>query len=237
MTIVILHIPKAAGTSLKQAISERVGADNVVSDYRRPLAKVDLHRKLDCVISSFYAGPTHSAVVFGHFVVGKYARFTGLNFIKRKGLGYVIFLRDPMQRAVSHYHFWKRTYLGGHRIWDKFARENWSLEQFLLSRQHTNFQSKFIWRFPLSQFDFIGLAEHYDDSLEMLGQAFPILKDLPIKSENGNPQKTTGAEYRIDPNLASEFKRRNEIDYTLYAHALERFIEQKSRLLGDGCDR
>lgn len=234
MTLVIVHIPKAAGTSLRDAIAERVGADNIHPDYNRPLAKRDLHRKLHCLMAGREIAQGRAAVIFGHFMVGKYARFAGFNFAKKPGFRYVIFLRDPLQRALSHYFFWERTYLGGHRVWDRFNRENWSLERFLLSGQHTNFQSKFIWRFPLSQFDFVGLAEHYADSLTMLGRAFPILSDLRVKSENNNPDKSGGANYHIDAGLALEFRHRNTLDYTLYTQALECFGEQKTTLLPGG---
>lgn len=231
MKIVIVHIPKAAGTSLKKAIENKVGADNVYFDYNRPLAKRDLQRKVHCLISSITAKPRAEALIFGHFLAGKYAKFNGAYFKSRKKIAYVTFLRDPLQRAISHFFFWKRTAVEGHRVWERFTRENWSLERFLLSKEHTNLQAKFLWRFPLNQFDFIGLTEHFDDSVKMLGYIFPLLKDLPIKTENSNPGNTVGVNYTVDSCLASEFICRNKLDYALYSQAVELFLAQKSRFL------
>lgn len=234
MKIVIVHIPKAAGNSLKSVISDKVGADNIYFDYNRPLAKGDFQRKAYCLTASITAKPREEALIFGHFLVGKYARFNGYYFRRRKEIAYVIFLRDPLQRAISHFFFWKRTAVNGHRVWERFIWENWSLERFLLSREHTNFQAKFLWRFPLSQFDFIGLTEYFDDSVKMLGCIFPLLKDLPIKVENRNPQSVAGESYKVDSGLASEFMRRNKLDYDLYDQAVKLFFAQKDRLIQTG---
>ncbi|ADE15674.1 conserved hypothetical protein [Nitrosococcus halophilus Nc 4] len=234
MKIVFVHIPKAAGTSLKEAILEKVGDDNLYFDYNRPLAKTDLHRKACCLFSSVTARPSAEAIIFGHFLAGKYARFNGCYFRPRKKIDYAVFLRDPLQRAISHFFFWKRTVIDGHRVWKRFCRENWSLERFLLSEEHTNFQAKFLWRFPLSQFSFIGLTEHFDDSIKMLGRVFPLLNDLPVRADNSNPQNTVGASYEIDPYLASEFMRRNKLDYALYGQAEKIFSAQKSKFLKAG---
>ncbi|QBQ54829.1 sulfotransferase family 2 domain-containing protein [Nitrosococcus wardiae] len=234
MRIVFVHIPKAAGTSLKEAILKKVGNDNLYFDYNRPLAKADLQRKAYCLFSSIAARPREEAVIFGHFLAGKYAKFNGYYFKPRKEIAYGVFLRDPLQRAISHFFFWKRTTVDGHRVWERFSRESWSLERFLLSEEHTNFQAKFLWRFPLRQFDFIGLTEHFNDSVKMLGCVFPILKDLPIRTDNSNPQNAVGENYKIDPCLASEFMQRNKLDYALYGQAEKIFSEQKYRFLKSG---
>ncbi len=234
MTIVFLHIPKAAGTSLKQAISERIGPANMVYDYHRPMAKARWRRNGDCLISSCLTRQPRGQVVFGHFLAGKYAHFTGSGFIKRPGFHYAIFFREPLQRAVSHYHFWKRTYLGGHRVWERFTRENWSLERFLLSTEHVDFQAQFVWRFPIELFNFIGLAEHYRNSLEMLGWVFPVLAGLDVREENINTEKSIDSVYRVDPGLAEDFKRANKIDYSLYARAEEIFLSRRSCFLNGG---
>lgn len=234
MKIVMVHIPKAAGTSLKNAILDKVGIDNIYFDYNRPLAKDDFHRKAQCLVASIVGRPRNETLIFGHFLAGKYARFNGYYFSRCKGVAYAIFLRDPLQRAISHFFFWKRTAVTGHQVWERFTRENWSLEQFLLSREHTNFQAKFLWRFPLSQFDFVGLTEHFNDSVKMLGCVFPLLKDLPIKVENRNPQNEIGENYKIDSCLVYEFMRRNKLDYALYNQATKLFLAQKNTLLKAG---
>lgn len=235
MKIVFIHIPKAAGTSLKRAISDRVGTDSIYFDYNRPFAKGGLQRKAHCLLSSTRRKPREE-IIFGHFLVGKYAKFNGCCFQRHKKVSYVVFLREPLQRAISHYCFWKRATVEGHPIWERFTRENWSLEEFLLFKKHTNFQSNYLWRFPLSQFDVIGLTEYFDASLKILGDAIPVLKDLPINADNSNPKNVIGKSYSIDPCLASEFVRRNKQDYALYEQAVRLFTAQKSGLLKQAHD-
>ena len=228
MTWVFVHIPKAAGTSLKNALESRFGAEHIHYDYQRPMARPAWRRNLDCAVASCIGPRIAQPVVFGHFLAGKYARFTGRGFVPRSGSRYLVFLRDPLQRAVSHYLFWKRTHLGGHRIWERFSRENWSLERFLLGSEHADFQSQFLWRFPIEQFDFIGLAEHYSESLQLLGGLFPEFKTLEYRADNCNTAHAIASPYRVDPGTEAEFKVLNRGDYALYARAKAWFSETRA---------
>jgi Sulfotransferase family len=231
--IIFVHIPKAAGTSLLRAVEEKVGQENVLTDYHRPMAKPEWQRNAQCLLASYYTRTQPGKIVSGHFLAGKYGRFTGLRFRKRPGLRYAVFFREPLQRAISHYYYWKRTENGGHKVWERFMRESWSLERFLLGHEHVNFQSKFVWRFPLEQFDFIGLADHFQSSLEMMGHTFPILKDLQVMSVNANTDKSMESAYAVDPELERKFRSLNEQDYVLYGRAREMFFRARSQCLTD----
>lgn len=229
MQLIFVHIPKAAGTSLKQAIVARIGEEAVAFKYDRPMSDPPLARKVKCLLASWRAAPPARSVTFGHFLAGKFARMTAGGFVRRDGLRYATFLRDPLQRAVSHFHFWKRTHLAGHKVWDRFTREDWSLERFLLSSEHTNFQSQFLWGFPLANFDCVGLAEHFEESVTMLGATFPELSGLEIRTENANPERAGGG-YPIDAELAARFRAQNAGDYALYAEAAAMFARQREKL-------
>lgn len=113
-------------------------------------------------------------------------------------------------------------------------RENWSLERFLLSKEHENFQSQFLWRFPISNFDFIRLTEHFEESIQMLGRAFPELEDLSLRSDNSNPERKMGNKYIVAPDLAEAFKQRNAEDYAIYEQALNLFEQQRQRFKHNG---
>ncbi|MGR9108338.1 MAG: sulfotransferase family 2 domain-containing protein [Gammaproteobacteria bacterium] len=232
MTIIFVHVPKAAGSSLRLAISARVGDERIFIDNNQPMAKAGWHRKSLCLIASCYARQPREPVIFGHFLAGKYARFTGSGFVKRPGNRYAIVLREPLQRAISHYYYWKRTDLPGHRIWERCMRENWSLERFLLGPEHINFQSRFVWRFPMEQFDFVGLADRFQDSLKLLGEIFPEFKELDFLWANANEEPARDSLYSIDANLDQEFKRLNRLDYSVYHRAEEIFSAKNARYLG-----
>lgn len=228
---VIVHIPKAAGSSLKEAISQAIAPDNIYFDYNKPLSTPPLPRKLKCLASSFFTRGMEKEIIFGHFQAGKYADFSKGKFHKRAGWRYIVFVRDPLQRAMSHYHFWKRTDDSQHRVWQRFTRENWSLERFLLSPEHENFMSQYLWRFPISNFDFVGITEHFEESIRLLGQAFPALEGLAFRMENSNPGKAIEEKYVVPSDLAKEFRERNAMDYAIYEQALLLFEQQKQRFM------
>lgn len=230
MQLIFVHIPKAAGTSLKQALADRVGETGIAYKYDRPMSDPPLLRRAKCLKASLGGELPARPIVFGHFLVGKFARLTPAGFAPRAPLQYATFVREPLQRAISHYHFWKRTYLAGHRVWDRFTREDWSLERFLLSPEHRNFQSQFLWGFPLARFDFVGLAEDYEESLSLLGRRFPALAGLEVRAANANPEKTVGGGYAIDAQLAARFRALHARDYALYAEAQALFAAERSQL-------
>lgn len=230
MRLIFVHIPKAAGTSLKHALIAKGGEAAISFRNDRPMSDGPRTRQAKCLLASWCAETPCRQITFGHFLVGRFARFTPWGFEKREGLQYATFLREPLQRAISHYYFWKRTCVSGHKVWERFTAEAWSLERFLLSPEHANFQSRFLWRFPLADFDFVGLAERYEESIAMLGAMFPELVGLERRADNANPEKTVGNGYEVDPVLAMKFKERNAEDYALYALALELFAKQRQRL-------
>lgn len=228
--LIFVHIPKSAGTSLMKSIAERVGDDDMHCILDKVGAKGYLHRNLEATAHAIRCKPFGYRVYFGHFMAIKYARCNGRGFARREGCCYATMLRDPLQRAMSHYHFWKRTDVSGHRIWERFIKENWSLERFLLSDELCNLQSRFFWGFPLRRFDMVGLAERYEESLTMLGRIFPPLSNLPSLTANVNPVRPDDGTYNIDLRLVDAFKQRNQLDYALYSTAVTMF-EQQRRLL------
>lgn len=100
-TLVFVHMPKTAGSSFKLALQQYFG-DTLISEFDAPLARNRLVRPL----RAYYQwarnhGQRREGVrcIAGHFVALKY-------------LGYhqstlVTWVRDPIQRMISHYHFWR----------------------------------------------------------------------------------------------------------------------------------
>jgi len=185
-----------------------------------------IRRNTAAIVAAVRGKPLAKQIYLGHFIAGKYARFNGWSFFPREGCCYATILREPLQRALSHYHCWKRTPAPGHLVWERFTREQWSLERFLLADEITNLQSQFLWHFPLRRFHVVGLAERYQESVALLGRAFAPLSALPIASANVNPDRQDGKGYVVSADLAAEFERRNRRDYELYAEAAVLFERQ-----------
>jgi len=222
--VIFVHIPKTAGTSLMTSLREDVG--NTFFDYNNPMSWRSPLREGRCILDSRTTTDVREPVVFGHFLAGKYADASVSGFKKRQGHLYVTFVREPLQRAISHYHYWHRIELPGHRVWRQFRKGRWPLDRFLLSKEMANIYSKFLWGFPIQNFDFIGLSERYDESVRLLSEAAPALRKLKSRRENVN-LNSSGQAYTVDASLADAFEKLNVADYRIYEHALCTFARQR----------
>jgi len=183
-----------------------------------PLSDPKFKRNFKAVVSSLREPIFSQPFVFGHFLTAKYARFTGDGFARRPNHTYITFLRDPLQRAISHYRYWCRSDGRGNRAWERMQREKWSLEQFLCSRYFANIQSQFLWGFGLEQFHFVGVADQYAKSLLLLGEQFPVFRDLPALHSNQSPARDETVE--VPSAVQAKFKTLNQRDYEIYHQAV-----------------
>ncbi len=161
--MVSVHLPKTAGTSFRATLAEHFGT-RLRSDYDdMPLHKRGAERNLaslEGAVANFLGRFDDVACIHGHFLPMKY-----LLLRDRTPLQFVTWMRDPVDRLVSHYEFWMRRYnpdTAGplHRT---VVTEAWTLERFCLSEELRDIYAKFLWAFPLEYFSFIGIVEHYDE--------------------------------------------------------------------------
>jgi hypothetical protein len=224
------HLPKTAGSTLKAAFEATVAKDDIVWDYQRPFGRSYISRNIISAIDSFSTRRIKGKLVYGHFLPCKYCdlRLNGYN--KRIGSVYLTFLREPLQRAVSHYYFWKRTPDIENYAYIKFKEENWNLERFLTDRYYRNFYAQYFFGFGIKNFDFIGITERYEDSIKLLRKLYPEFATLSFEHKlNFNSTKQIGENYEIDPKLASIFIKNNVLDYKIYEMG-KAFLNDKYRL-------
>lgn len=95
------------------------------------------------------------------------------------------------------------------------------LEQFCRIPRFQDTYRKYLWRFPLERFDFIGLTERFDDSLDVLASRYGI--DCAERGAlNANPHR--GVEpYEVEPAMARAILEANPGDAAIYQQALRRF--------------
>ena len=219
-TLVSVHFPKTAGTSFGLALRQCYG-EGLQEDYGMlALNTPRVRREWDAIRSGlatrFDGGPP--AAIHGHFLPLKY-RIALRNHPTR----YVTWLRHPVERLLSHYYFWQRTHAAAtpaQPLRYRVAREQWSLERFCLAPQLRNLYSQYLWGFPPSRFDFIGITERYESDLAAFARRFlpgaATAERARVNTERGD------ASYPVDPELRTRIERHHADDMRLYRWALAR---------------
>ncbi len=114
-TLIFQHIPKTAGTSLKPLVTAQFerkrsficgSSDGVLKDFIG--LKADRRNELE--------------LLFGHVDYGIHKHFN-------KDTKYIAFLRDPVERVVSHYYFIKFTESHRHHS----TAQSMNIDEFILS--------------------------------------------------------------------------------------------------------
>ena len=218
MKIISLHLPKTAGTSFGRSLSEHF-KDSLLRDYGDGgISRPAYDRNRSALIASkknAVKGLRKVSCVHGHFLPLKY-----LLLATKQELTFVTWMRHPIKRMISHYNFWQRNYdprkARPHR--KQVIEEQWTLEQFCLSPRFRNIYSQYLWGFPLENFDFIGITEHYEEDLRFFSKKY-LSSDLEVKKCNVAPK---GAEVTsVDSDLFERIASYHSRDMALYRRALE----------------
>jgi hypothetical protein len=228
--LISVHLPKTAGSSFGTSLRDHFG-DRLYGDYRdTPLNTPPFRRRvLAALRNAAIIGRRFPDVdcIHGHFLPIKYQLVRATRHVR-----FVTWLRDPVERLASHYHFWRRSYdpetsLPLHR---RVVEENWSFDRFFRSPEMRNVYTQFLWGFPLSNFEFIGITEHYDEDFLFFTGAFLGTSLSPhhvlASSDRADSVHVT------DPRLRAEIEQVHHRDMALYRRALEL---RRARTSPQGC--
>lgn len=218
MKLISLHLPKTAGSSFRTTL-EDVFAERLLCDYGdRSISKPPLLRHqevLAAALSVAEYGAGEYDCVHGHFLPVKY-----LPLADRESCYFITWMRHPVERLISHYHFWQQSYHPEsapphHR---RVVEEGWSLEQFCLSEQFRNLYTQYLWGFPLENFTFVGITEHYSEDLDYFAEH--VLKQ-PLNKHRVNVTAGSSARQRLSPDTQRSVERFHAADIQLYERALQ----------------
>lgn len=228
-TLVAVHLPKTAGTSLRLALEASFG-DRMTSDYGdHPLQHSPWGRRARAAAHALGCAGRRLpwGCVYGHFLPLKY--------LLARGTVFSLWLRDPVQRVVSRYYHYVRACDAG-----ETAHARWGLvpgldlEAFVRLPHYQNTLSEYLWGFPLRRFSFIGRVEAWDEDaprlFAMLGLPAPALV-LEQARVNRNPE-SRGDSYPLTPRERALIERLNQRDLRLYERLLE--SRAKAQLAGHG---
>lgn len=219
--LISLHMPKVAGNSFLHTLERHFGA-GLAKDY------VDMSR-----IQDYLAGKVHPTqlcdagysesecarlqCIHGHFLPAKYLKIRA----NCKSAKFVTWLRNPVERLVSHYNFFMRSYdpLTAGPLFKRIVEESWSLEKFCFSSEYKNFYKKYLWGFPVGYFDFIGIVERYDEDLQRFGKRYFGIEAYSCRVNCAIDGSVSN--YNVDPVFRREVESYHSEDMELYKQILE----------------
>jgi len=222
--IISVHLPKTAGSSFKVSLDQHFG-QKLLFDYADfPINTPVFQRNKDVLISGLNNVEKdfgNIECIHGHFMPAKYLLLSTLN-----PLIFVTWMRHPVERVVSHYYFWQKYYeLEAPPLHKRIVEEKWTLEEFCLSEEMKNLYNQFLWGFPLNNFNFIGITEHYEADFRQFTNIF-LHKDENSFKVNINENRK--GYYPITKSLRKKIESFHEIDMELYHSALNlRFQRNK----------
>lgn len=207
--LVSIHIPKTAGTSLRNVLQNQY-PDAVEFLYHNDLVKnkrmwEGLPIKLE-----------HKGVscIHGHFP----AKLSLKEFYPDAKI--ITWMRDPIERMISTYNFFKKLPLHHNELHARFINENWDIIDLSKSLSHET--QSYLGEFKLEDFDFIGFTEYQQESLIALSK---IMKWNQIDTgvfENVNSTKTS-----FSFEIREELKEILKEEVVLYERALKLFTPKQ----------
>jgi hypothetical protein len=155
--LISIHIPKTAGTSLKNILQSQY-SDAVEFLYHDNLGKNKLLKK------GLPIKLNHRGVrcLHGHFP----AKLNLKEFYPNAKI--ITWMRDPVERMISTYNYYKTLPLHHNKVHAKFITENWDIID--LSKILRDETQSYLNEFKLEDFDFIGFTEYQQKSLVSLSK-------------------------------------------------------------------
>jgi hypothetical protein len=214
-------MPKCAGTSIKQIISNN-GDAHITYDYnsffRLPLSERSILIKNRLNEPNI---PPIDSIIYGHFFPVKY--IGSQQYLNKHNTCLVTILREPIQRLISHYIFWSTIGQDkNHYLCRKMKSLNWSFLDFAFSPEMKDFYAQHLSYIPLELFSYIGIHE------DLLRSTNESLKILRVNSNNIKelPHLNSAAEiyhHDLEKDTQKKLMEYHSEDYRIYNFAIKRF--------------
>lgn len=145
---------------------------------------------------------------------------------------YYVFLREPLARYTSHYQYWIQV-----------RGESLSFDDWISMEYYRNLQTLRIAgaadldkaKMLLEKCFFVGLVEHFDESLVMLQKKVGCLNIFYYR-ENTAPNNKIKASLLGNARTKTQIEEANRIDLELYRFAMEELYPKQREEYGDTLD-
>jgi Galactose-3-O-sulfotransferase len=224
-SVIFLHLPKTAGTTLNRLIeweyplTEMYSVDPVLFEWSYARLRNLPEKRL-----------RKTRIFKGHMLFG-------LHEVLPQPATYITVLRNPVDRVLSAYYFMRGYKL--HPLYWKLRREKWTLEEYVERTTRDNVQCKIVanaaYHEPCTQeildralehlgryFSVVGLSERFEESLALMKLRFgwQLKSYSAFNVTRSRPKRQDLPQASLD--LIAE---RNRFDVALYKHATKLFEE------------
>lgn len=235
-TLIFLHIPKTAGSTLHKIIGRQYKPKSIFSiNGERAQESIAEFKNLS------ESQRSEIQVLKGHM------RF-GLHEYLPQSSSYITVLRDPVDRVISHYYYVLRK--PNHYLHNQITSKNMSLKDYVssgITKELDNSQTRLISstaaNIPYGEcsaevlesakkniqenFAVVGLADEFDKTLILLKRAFKWKTPFYIKA---NITKNRPLKEDISKETLNAIEKYNELDIELFSDVKQRFDKQINQL-------
>lgn len=209
-----IHIPKTAGTSFQRALSERYGKRlalyyGVLDPKTTEGLRVPAGELADAAARLEERG---YEVLHGHY------RYAAVAPLVTDPATVWTWLRDPVERTLSQYEFYKRRPLELKPLAGRVKAGEVTLAQFAEEPEVLDAQSRHLKGVELSSLGFVGISERFELGLSLL-----FGEDAPTLTMRYN---ATERESEAKPSQRTMIAKTNARDMQLYAEGLRLFLDR-----------
>ncbi len=169
MELISIHVPKTAGSSFRRILESVYANDGEFQPvYDKEQGMEDLWQDR---LPDF---DRRVRAIHGHFPATRAL----LQRYPRARL--IAWLRDPVDRTISYYHYWQRIPSHGNPAHDQFLAAKPDLLEFASHPMMQQEMLEYFKRIALQEFFFIGFLERFDQDLEELADRMEwALPEIP----------------------------------------------------------
>ncbi|WP_372586304.1 sulfotransferase family 2 domain-containing protein [Salinibacter ruber] len=221
-------MPKTSSTSLQRAV-----VYNVVDE--------ECRYRYSGIKSALLSQNVSFEFLEGHYPYGVHTLY------RAKSHQYFVMLRDPIERAISHYHFIKSSYGSDYTHPKADVVHKNSLVDFFREPRNQNLQTRYTagihWQFSgryislngflgrkalsraksnlREEYEAFGLKERFQDSADLFASCIGTCVKLPERRYQRTPNRPSISD--LDDGVVRKLEQLNSRDVSLYRFAVDHF--------------